>query len=137
MSSTPNELSPDKSRKEVAPTPEGVERMETRAVYTPRVDIHENDQAITLIADLPGVDRSDVDIMLEKNTLTLRAKAVAKAPEGYSLAHGEYETGDFERSFTVSEDVDPDAIAAEVRDGVLTVTLPKRAPRTRRINIGG
>ncbi|MDR3210563.1 MAG: Hsp20/alpha crystallin family protein [Planctomycetota bacterium] len=123
------------SDKKPSPAPQGPERMATRAVYSPAIDIYENAQAITLLADLPGVDRSDVDITLEKSILTLRAHGKAKPPEGVSLIYAEYELGDFERSFLVSDDIDRDAITASVKNGLLTLTLPKRAPDKRSITI--
>lgn len=123
--------------KEVAPSPDGAERMATRAVFSPAVDIFENDKAITLLADIPGVERSDVEVVLEKRTLTLRAKGKANPPAGYSPLYAEYEMGDYERSFVVSEEINPDAISATVRNGMLTLTLPKRTPDKRRIEIGG
>ena len=117
--------------------PEIPERMKERPVFQPNVDIHESDKAITLLADLPGVDRNAVEVTLEKNVLTLRARAEPKTREGMSRVYAEYEIGDFERAFTVSDDVDPDAISAAVHNGLLTVTLPKRAPRNRRISVSG
>jgi HSP20 family molecular chaperone IbpA len=123
--------------REVAPTPEGVERMTTRSVFSPAVDIFENDRTITLLADIPGVARSDVEVVLEKRTLTLRAKGKSNPPTGYSPMYAEYGMGDYERSFVVSEDIDPDNISATVRNGMLTLTLPKRTPDKRQIEIGG
>lgn len=123
--------------REVASTPEGVERMATRAVFAPVVDIFENDKAITLLADIPGVARSDVEVTLEKRTLTLRAKGKNNPPAGYTPIYAEYEMGDYERSFVVSEEINPDDISATVRNGMLTLTLPKRTPDKRQIEIGG
>ena len=115
---------------------EDAERMDPRPVFSPAVDIFENDKAITLLADLPGVERADVDITLEKRVLTLKARCGVKPPEGYSLMHAEYEAGDFERSFSVSDEIDAAGITATVREGVLTLTLPKQAPDKRRIEVG-
>ena len=131
-----NAAEPGRGR-EIAPAPEGAERMAARALFAPAVDIYENEKAITLLADLPGVERKDVDITLEKRTLTIKARCEAKPPEGHSLLHMEYESGDFERSFAVSDEIDGGAIGATVRDGVLTLTLPKRAPDKRRIEVAG
>ncbi|MCL2509414.1 MAG: Hsp20/alpha crystallin family protein, partial [Oscillospiraceae bacterium] len=90
--------------------------MAARAVFSPAVNIYDNDKAITLLADLPGIARPDVDIMLEKRTMTIKAKRNAEPPPGYSLLHEEYEAGDFERSFAVSDEIDATAITAAVRD---------------------
>ena len=123
--------------REAAPPEAGrAERMAQRAVYVPAVDITETADAIHLAANLPGGDRAGVDIMLEKRTLTIKATGRAGPPEGYSPLHLEYESGDFERSFTVSDEIDAAAISATVRDGVLSLVLPKRAPDKRRIEVG-
>ena len=85
----------------------------------------ESDDAWRLVADLPGVEEKDLDITLDKNVLTIRGKVVYSAPEGYALAYQEYEEGDFERVFTISEEVDRSGIVASLTQGVLHLTLPK------------
>jgi HSP20 family protein len=95
--------------------------------WAPAVDIYEQDNNIVLKAELPGVDPKDVDIQLENNTLTLRGerkldKEVKK--ENYHRVERAY--GVFTRSFTLPSGVDPNAIKAEYKDGVLRLTLPKR-----------
>ena len=67
--------------------------MAARAVFSPAVDIYDNDKAITLLADLPGIARPDVDIMLEKRTMTIKAKRNAEPPPGYSLLHEDTRRG--------------------------------------------
>lgn len=94
-------------------------------VFVPHVDIVESDSQITLVADLPGVDQSTLDVSVEKNVLTLRGQVQSTLPEGYQLAYSEYEVGNFERSFTISNDIDRAGIEAVVKDGVLRLTLPK------------
>ena len=94
-------------------------------VFVPRVDIVESDDHITLAADIPGVDDSSLTVSIEKNVLTLRGQVQASAPEGYQLAYSEYDVGDFERSFTISNDIDRGAIEAVMKDGVLRLKLPK------------
>ena len=94
-------------------------------VFVPRVDIVESDDAWRLVADLPGVEEKDLDITLDKNVLTIRGKVVYSAPEGYALAYQEYEEGDFERVFTISEEVDRSGIVASLTQGVLHLNLPK------------
>ena len=76
---------------------------------------------------MPGVDPDGVNIMLEKRVLTITGRSRSVAPEGHSLTHHEYRDGDYERAFTVSEAIDADNIQAELKDGVLQVTLPKVA----------
>jgi len=111
--------------KEEFRTPEGVERTASRAVFRPRVDILETPEAIVLAADMPGVDETNTDITLEKNVLTIKGNVVPVSLEGYTLAYCEYDVGDFERSFTISDEIDRDGIEACVKNGVLRVTLPK------------
>ena len=107
--------------------PDGVERVSTRTVYRPLVDIVENDAEVILVADMPGVDEASTEVMLEKNVLKITGRVNAPQFEGYTLGPAEYGWGDFERSFTLSDEIDRDRIEATVRDGVLRVKLPKAA----------
>jgi HSP20 family molecular chaperone IbpA len=111
------------------------ERTRSRPAFVPRVDILETDDAIDLVADLPGVDESTVDITLENRLLTVKGLVEPSWPEGYELAYAEYRVGDFERVFTVSDAIDRDNIEATVRDGVLRLRLPKARPTTTKIAI--
>jgi HSP20 family protein len=106
-------------------TPHGTERIQARKVYVPLVDIVETDQALLLIADMPGVDQSGVDVNIEKNILTMRGTVGNEVPKGYKLSYEEYGIGDYERSFTLPNEIDRDGIQATIKDGVLRVTLPK------------
>jgi HSP20 family molecular chaperone IbpA len=108
-----------------APAPVETERIRNRKVYVPRVDIVETGEAIVLYADLPGVDDKSVEVTLEKNVLTIGATAAAQDFPGHSLSYAEYDTGDYERAFTISEEVDRDRIEAVVKNGVLKLVLPK------------
>jgi HSP20 family protein len=110
-----------------AQTPERVERTRHARTFSPRVDIYEDKNEIYLIADIPGASEEDVDITLEKNVLTLRADVEATPVKEHSLAYAEYDVGDYERSFTLSDEIDRDKISATVKGGVLHVTLPKAA----------
>lgn len=101
------------------------ERTRTRNSFLPAVDIIETEQSIVLLADLPGVDESNVDITIERNTLTLRAQPAEQLPEGFSQVATEYRVGDFERVFTLSNEVNRDGVEATVRNGVLKMVLPK------------
>ena len=106
-------------------TPARAECAERTRVFTPRVDIRETENEVVLVADLPGVDEKTVDIDLEGSELTIRARTVPEAGEGYSPTYREYEGGSYERSFTLGDTIDRDGIAAVVKDGVLQLTLPK------------
>ena len=119
-----------------APTPAGTERTRTRRVYVPRTDIYETGEALVLVADMPGVAPDGLDVTLEGRELTIRGRTRDVAPEGYSPVHREYEAGDYERAFTLSEDIDAGKIEARLRDGVLRLTLPKAGPaQARRIQV--
>ena len=119
-----------------APVPAGIERTRTRRVYAPRTDIYETDQALILVADMPGVLPDGLDVTLERRELTVRGRAGDYTPEGYSPIYREYEPGDYERSFVLSEEIDAERIEARLKDGVLHLTLPKApTPQTRRIQV--
>jgi HSP20 family molecular chaperone IbpA len=109
---------------------------EQQTVYRPSVDIVDSPSEVVLVADVPGVDESHLDVTLDKNVLTLRGRVEAPSFEGYTPIRTEYGVGDFERVFTVSDDVNRDAIEATVKDGVLQLKLPKTAQSARRkINV--
>ena len=104
---------------------EGGERTREHAVFRPRADIYETDNGLMLVADLPGVSPDGLDITLEKRVLTIYGRANDDAPEGYSPVYREYEVGDFERRFTLGGDFDADRIEADLRDGVLRLSIPR------------
>jgi len=104
--------------------------------YVPRSDVYETEESIVVVADMPGVDDKSVSITLEKNVLTLAGKVEADAPEGYRLALSEYDTGNYERRFALSQSVDREGIEASVKEGILTLTLPKaREAMPRKIEV--
>src|SRR5688572_19517222 len=90
----------------------------------PRVDIYETDQEILLYADLPGVAPGNVDLRYERGELMLHGKRAARDEAGEAIL-GEYEGGDFYRVFQLHEAIDSSKINAELKQGVLTVHLPK------------
>ena len=115
-----------------AAAPRGAERTRDRPVYLPRVDIVETGDALEILADMPGVTRDSVEVTLEQRVLTVRGRAEVPAPEGMAPLYLEYEPGDYERSFALSDAVDPSGIEARVRAGVLHLRLPKAGPAERR-----
>lgn len=94
-------------------------------LYTPPVDIFEDDSSITVLADLPGVKSDDLTIDLRESVLTLTGRVTA--PEGTKEADvlREYEPGTFYRRFALSETIDQEKIDARLTDGVLRLQLPK------------
>jgi HSP20 family protein len=87
--------------------------------FTPAVDVVEDDQKFELHADLPGVKQEDLDIQVEKDVLTIKGERKLERK-------GERVAGAFSRAFTLPKHVDVEKIAATLKDGVLTLTLPKR-----------
>ncbi len=106
----------------------GTERTRSKRVYVPKVDIYEAKDAIMLIADMPGVDEKSVDITLEKNVLTIAGTVKSESYQDHNITYSEYGMGDYERAFTISDEVDREKIEASVKQGVLRVTLPKADP---------
>jgi len=89
----------------------------------PAVDIYETDQGLTLVADLPGVDKDGVSVKVEENMLTIRGKVT---PRQYKqVTWNEFELMDYYRQFELGELVDQAKISAEMKNGVLTLQLPK------------
>ncbi|HVO66425.1 MAG TPA: Hsp20/alpha crystallin family protein [Syntrophales bacterium] len=105
--------------------PVETERTRVRKVYVPQVDIYETKDSIVLVVDMPGVDEKSVDITLEKNVLTITGEVPQTDYKGYNISYAEYETGDYQRAFTISDEVDRDKINASVKNGVLKLTLTK------------
>jgi HSP20 family molecular chaperone IbpA len=101
------------------------ERTRNRKVYVPKVDIYETKEAIILIADMPGVDEQSVDVVLDKNVLTISGRAEPLSFKDYSIAYSEYDVGDYQRAFTISDEVDREKIEATVKNSVLRLTLHK------------
>jgi HSP20 family protein len=111
--------------------PEGPERMRDRPVYAPPVDIVETADALELYVDMPGVTRDSVEVTLEQRVLNIRGRAALSVPEGLAPLHLEYQPGDYERAFRLSDAVDPAGIEARVRSGVLHLKLHKAGPAKR------
>ncbi len=105
-------------------------------VFTPPIDIYETDEGLVLVADLPGVNVTGVELQVQDNKLTLYGHAKSQVPPDARLLHAEYEEGDFLRSFILSDEVDHDRIAARLNNGVLEVVLPKATKvKPRRIQV--
>jgi HSP20 family molecular chaperone IbpA len=108
-------------------------------VFTPEVDIFETDQAITLLADIPGVKPEKLNIDLRDNTLTIMGDVDRLQAADEELLVMEYETGRYYRQFTLSEVIDQTKIDAKLNLGVLRLSLPKvakAAPRKIAITAG-
>ncbi|MGD8456069.1 MAG: Hsp20/alpha crystallin family protein [Anaerolineales bacterium] len=104
---------------------EDMERTRERQCFIPKADIYELEGNIIIVADVPGANQDSVEITLDKNVLTIEAFVDPDIPEGYSLAWGEYEIGDYQRSFRLSSEIDREKIEAMVANGQLRLQLPK------------
>lgn len=113
----------------------GAERTRARPAFIPRADIYEVNDEIVVVADMPGVDADSVEVMLERNTLTINGYVKPLELPDYTLAYAEYREGDYQRSFSLSNEIDQSKIEAEMKDGVLHLHLPKVGPTTRKIAV--
>lgn len=104
-------------------------------VYVPAVDIYESADALTLVADMPGVSPENVTIDVKENQLMLRG-TVALEGEKEHVLFQEYGVGDYSRQFTLGKAIDQAKIEATMKDGVLVVKLPKaEAIKPRKITV--
>ena len=92
--------------------------------YSPTVDIYESKDSITLLADIPGVQKNDVDIDIENKMLTLTG-LLRNEKKGLIPVYKEYGIGGYLRSFKLGDTIDQTKISATLNDGVLTLVLPK------------
>jgi HSP20 family protein len=128
MANETKEIQVQEAQKQEVTTMSDAERTRDRKAYVPRADIYETEEEIVVLADMPGVDENSVDITLEKNVLTINGFVEPEDPENYSLSFAEYEVGDYQRSFTLSNYIDQENIQATVKNGVLELRLPKAGP---------
>jgi len=112
-------------QKKPASNPVAMERTRNRRVYVPKVDIVETAETMVLYADMPGTDERSVEVTVEKNALTISGRVDGRDFTGRSMAYAEYDMGDYERVFTISDEVDRDRIEATVKNGVLKLVLRK------------
>ena len=106
-------------------TSELLEQTRSGPVFTPAVDIFEDEQKISILADMPGVKHEDLKIDLREDTLTLIASVESSNVEGESKVYEEYQVGTYYRQFLISDKIDQSKIEAKLVDGVLTLALPK------------
>lgn len=102
----------------------------------PRVDVFEDESGITLLADLPGVPRDQLELKVEGDTLLVEGTVQAMTPEGLEPVYAEVRVPRFRRSFTLSRELDTQRIDANLKDGVLTLRIPKAEhAQPRRISV--
>ena len=129
-----NTLLPRRSRGE---TPAGRTDVSTTGTVTPFYRINETDEAYELQVHLPGVKKEGLDLSLEKGEITLVAHREWKKPEGWTPLYREIRTADFALTLRHDNTFDSERVRAELKDGVLHVTLPKaESVKPRKIQVG-
>jgi HSP20 family protein len=104
--------------------------------YVPYADIHETDEALTVLMEMPGVAREGVSVALEDDVLRVEGRIDFSKYEGMEPVYTEFNVGHYTRSFALSGKIDRERIGAQLEDGVLVLTLPKaREAQPRRIAI--
>lgn len=125
----------DIQKKQETQMQRGVEPTQQGRVFLPPTDIRETNESIVLTADMPGVKVDCVNVTLENDVLTVRGTVAEEHRSDPGAAYAEYEVGNYQRSFALSDEVDRDKIDARMNNGVLTLTLPKTRPSQKRIEV--
>jgi len=102
-------------------------------IFMPNADIYETPDSLTVILEMPGVEKNNVDVRVEEGVLQVEGRLDLSNYEGLTPLYTEYNVGHYARSFQLSSEIDQNKIGAELRDGVLSLTLPKAEeakPRT-------
>jgi HSP20 family molecular chaperone IbpA len=104
--------------------------------FVPNADIFETEDAMTVILEMPGVEKKDVSVALEEDVLRVEGQIDFSKYQGMHPVYTEYNVGHYARSFALSGKINREAISAQLEDGVLTLTLPKaKEAMPRRIAI--
>lgn len=110
----------------------------TGRTRTPRVEIFETAEEVTLRAEMPGVAKEDFEISIEGDELTIRGKR-KHVDAGLTLVRGGIDNADYHRAFTLGDALDPDSVKAKLENGILTLTLSKKPeilPRKIEVKVG-
>jgi len=103
-----------------------------------KIDVHESDASYTVKAELPGVDKNDIDVKIDGNMVSINAKLERnkEVKEGERVIRRERYSGAISRSFSLGSEVDEASATAQYQDGVLSLTLPKKsASEQKRLRI--
>jgi HSP20 family protein len=104
--------------------------------FVPATDIFETEEALTMVMEMPGTDKSDLDISVEDGVLHVEGRVNFDKYQGLQPLYTEYNIGHYRRSFSLSNKIDQNKISAEMKDGVLTLMLPKaEEAKPRRIAV--
>ena len=121
--------------------PEGPDEALTTSNFAPAADVYEDEHNISLSFDVPGIDKKDIDISIENNTLTVCGeRTFEKDEKKENFQRVERQYGSFTRSFSLPNSVDPEQISAHYSKGVLKIRLAKKAeakPRLIKVNVDG
>lgn len=115
------------------------QQRERERALVPRVDVLEDETGITLLADLPGVPREQLELHVDGDTLSIEGAVVPQAPEHLQPVYAELRVPRYRRAFTLSRELDPSRIEANLKDGVLNLRIPKHAhaqPRRVQVQVG-
>ncbi len=116
-------------------TPAAPAHDSTRAVMPP-VDVFEDAAGITVLADMPGVPKELLDVKVEGDALLIEGGVLTRTPEGLEAVYAEVRVPHYRRSFTLSRELDTTQIDASLKNGVLTLRIPKQAhAQPRRIEV--
>ncbi|MGA2794696.1 MAG: Hsp20/alpha crystallin family protein [Roseiarcus sp.] len=104
--------------------------------FLPVTDIFETDQALTVVLEMPGVSKESVEVGVENDVITIAGRIDFSKYEGLQPLYTEYNIGNYSRSFQISSKIEQDGIKAELKDGVMTLVLPKaEKAKPRRISV--
>lgn len=123
----------------VATTPAEAAAARQEPSLLPPVDVIEDAAGITLYADLPGVPKDKLNLRVEGDTLSIDAEVALAVPQGMEPTHAEVQLARYRRAFTLSKELDPGKVAADLSNGVLRVRIPKAEhaqPRRIQIQVG-
>jgi len=112
---------------------------DSQRALIPRVDVSEDDTGITLLADLPGVAREQLELRVEADTLLIEGEVDTATPDALEAVYAEVRQPRYRRSFTLSRELDTSRIEAQMKDGVLRLRIPKQAhaqPRRIQVSVG-
>ena len=111
-------------------------QQEQQRAVLPAVDVFEDESGITVLADMPGVSKNELELKVEGDTLSIEGGVHTLAPEGLEALYAELRVPHYRRTFTLSRELDTARIEANLKDGVLTLRMPKQAyAQARRIPV--
>jgi len=109
-----------------------------RRMFRPAADVSTSDRGVTLRVDLPGAKESDIDVTIDRDTLSIRARVEPPARDGLTPLRTEYRIGDYERTFRIADEIDRENVDATYRNGVLTLHLNRtQVAGPKKVKIAG